>query len=132
MHCYGNILYFSTSLLEETRSGGSVVYYRPEWVYFWVYFVGMNGIWFVVPGCKFVILYSCVFESRREYSMRGLRWEAGSDGSVHCEGKDLLVSTWLMIITDCLYQSIQATATSFQSQKAPEKAIKSNGYIKTA
>lgn len=59
MHCYGNILYFSTSLLEEGKSG--IVYYRPEWLYFWVYFVGMNGIWFVVPGCKYIIPHSACY-----------------------------------------------------------------------
>lgn len=30
-------------------------YYRPEPFYFWVYFVGMNAIWFVVPACKYIV-----------------------------------------------------------------------------
>lgn len=60
MHCYGNLLYFTTCLLAESYSGKS--HYRPEMLYFWIYFAGMNGIWFVVPGCEFSLLssYSCL------------------------------------------------------------------------
>lgn len=47
---YGNLLYFSTSLYEDFIFGKQ--YYRPEPFYFWVYFVGMNAIWLVVPGCE--------------------------------------------------------------------------------
>ena len=49
---YGNLLYFSTSLVEDFYHAKS--FYRPEGFYFWVYFVGMNGIWLVIPGCEFL------------------------------------------------------------------------------
>lgn len=40
---YGDALYFATCFYE----GG--VHTRPEPLYFWFYFVGMNGVWVVVP-----------------------------------------------------------------------------------
>lgn len=49
-HVYGNLIYLSTSVLDDVM--GNVVYYRPEALYFWGYFVGCNGIWLVVPGCE--------------------------------------------------------------------------------
>lgn len=47
---YGNLLYLTTSLLDEYVTGRR--YYRPEPLYFWAYFVLMNSIWLFVPGCK--------------------------------------------------------------------------------
>jgi cholestenol Delta-isomerase len=47
---YGDFLYFATSLLEEVERG--VSYSRPEALYFWGYFVGMNTFWIVIPLCK--------------------------------------------------------------------------------
>lgn len=47
---YGNVLYLVTSLLDEYTTGRK--YYRPEPLYFWVYFVSMNSIWLFIPGCK--------------------------------------------------------------------------------
>ncbi|NXK54578.1 EBP isomerase, partial [Chauna torquata] len=41
---YGDVLYFAT----EARAGWSHSDPRP--FYFWVYFVGLNGIWVLVPG----------------------------------------------------------------------------------
>uniref|UniRef100_A0A803YEB0 EXPERA domain-containing protein n=1 Tax=Meleagris gallopavo TaxID=9103 RepID=A0A803YEB0_MELGA len=41
---YGDILYFAT----EARAGWTHSDPRP--LYFWVYFVGLNGIWVVVPA----------------------------------------------------------------------------------
>ncbi|NWJ06385.1 EBP isomerase, partial [Crypturellus undulatus] len=41
---YGDVLYFWT----EARAGWSHSDPRP--LYFWGYFVGLNGIWLVVPG----------------------------------------------------------------------------------
>jgi len=50
-HIYGNLIYLSTSALDDLL--GKTIYYRPEPLYFWGYFVGCNGIWLVVPGCEF-------------------------------------------------------------------------------
>lgn len=52
---YGNLLYLVTSLLDEYTTGKR--YYRPEPLYFWVYFVLMNSIWLFVPGCKYQSKY---------------------------------------------------------------------------
>ncbi|NXC48443.1 EBP isomerase, partial [Penelope pileata] len=41
---YGDILYFAT----EAQAGWSHSDPRP--LYFWVYFVGLNGIWVLVPS----------------------------------------------------------------------------------
>lgn len=49
-HVYGDVLYYSTSLVDLYAKG--VSYCRPEAYYFWVYYFGMNFIWIVVPACK--------------------------------------------------------------------------------
>jgi cholestenol delta-isomerase len=49
-HLYSNLVYFATSLYDDYILGKK--YYRPEPVYFWAYFVGMNAIWLVVPARK--------------------------------------------------------------------------------
>ncbi|NWV24931.1 EBP isomerase, partial [Origma solitaria] len=41
---YGDILYFAT----EARAGWT--HSDPQPLYFWGYFVGLNGIWVLVPG----------------------------------------------------------------------------------
>lgn len=41
---YGDVLYFGTCL-----HGGVHRHSRPEWLYFWFYFVIINGIWIAVP-----------------------------------------------------------------------------------
>lgn len=46
-HLYGVVLYYSTSLTELYFNG--VSHSRPEFLYFWVYYVGFNGPWVVVP-----------------------------------------------------------------------------------
>ncbi|KAH8673963.1 Emopamil binding protein-domain-containing protein [Xylariales sp. PMI_506] len=46
-HLYGVALYYSTSLVETYFTGRS--HSRPEFVYFWVYYVGFNLPWVVVP-----------------------------------------------------------------------------------
>lgn len=49
---YGDVLYFGTCL----HGGGDVglkafgAHSRPEPLYFWFYFVVINGVWIVVPG----------------------------------------------------------------------------------
>ncbi|KAK9792694.1 hypothetical protein WJX73_002670 [Symbiochloris irregularis] len=41
---YGDVLYFATCYLE------GFVHSRPEFLYFWVYFVIVNSIWIVIPS----------------------------------------------------------------------------------
>ncbi|NXR99858.1 EBP isomerase, partial [Oxylabes madagascariensis] len=48
---YGDILYFAT----EARAGWTHSDPRP--LYFWGYFVGLNGLWLLVPGL--LLLDSC-------------------------------------------------------------------------
>ena len=50
-HLYGVAIYYSTSLAEFYANGK--LYSRPEFLYFWVYFVGFNMPWVVVPASKF-------------------------------------------------------------------------------
>lgn len=47
-HLYGVALYYSTSLTEYYLNG--VSHSRPEFLYFWVYYVGFNIPWVVVPA----------------------------------------------------------------------------------
>lgn len=47
---YGDVLYYVTSAFDHYVMG--VTYSRPEAFYFWFYFVFMNFIWIVIPGCK--------------------------------------------------------------------------------
>lgn len=46
-HLYGDLLYISTSLLDLYQRG--ISYSRPEPLYFWFYFLFLNGIWLVIP-----------------------------------------------------------------------------------
>jgi len=46
---YGDVLYFGTCYLEE------FVHSRPEWMYFWFYFVIVNSIWIVIPALVIVV-----------------------------------------------------------------------------
>lgn len=50
-HLYGVALYYATSLVEMHFSGLS--HSRPEFMYFWVYYVGFNLPWAIIPACKF-------------------------------------------------------------------------------
>ncbi|KXT18547.1 hypothetical protein AC579_2275 [Pseudocercospora musae] len=45
---YGDALYYATSFFDHWVHG--TVYYRPEPVYFWFYFVLMNFFWILIPG----------------------------------------------------------------------------------
>lgn len=47
---YGDLLYFATSLFDEYYYG--ISYSRPEYYYYWGYYVFMNFIWIVIPGGK--------------------------------------------------------------------------------
>ncbi|KAK9414171.1 putative Emopamil binding protein-domain-containing protein [Seiridium unicorne] len=52
-HLYGVALYYATSLVETHFTGRA--HSRPEFLYFWVYYVGFNFPWVVVPA---FLLYS--------------------------------------------------------------------------
>ncbi|KAK2062469.1 emopamil binding protein [Colletotrichum caudatum] len=54
-HLYSVVLYYSTSLTELYLNG--VSHSRPEFLYFWVYYVAFNAPWVVVPA---VILFQSV------------------------------------------------------------------------
>lgn len=47
-HLYGVALYFTTCYAQERFTGA--VYSRSEFQYFWVYYVGFNAPWVVVPA----------------------------------------------------------------------------------
>lgn len=47
-HLYGVALYYSTCYVNEKYKG--LVYSRPEFLYFWVYYVGFNAPWVFVPA----------------------------------------------------------------------------------
>ena len=49
-HLYGVALYYSTSLVDELYKG--ISYSRPEFRYYWVYYLGMNLPWAVVPASR--------------------------------------------------------------------------------
>ncbi len=45
-HIYGNALYYGTTIIQGCPDS------RPEFLYFWIYFVGLNGLWLVTPVGK--------------------------------------------------------------------------------
>lgn len=47
-HLYGVALYYGTVFVEVALHG--ISYYRPEFLYVWVYFIGMNAPWVFVPA----------------------------------------------------------------------------------
>ncbi|OTA66605.1 EBP-domain-containing protein [Hypoxylon sp. EC38] len=54
-HLYGVALYYSTTLCETYFTGRS--HSRPEFLYFWVYLVGFNLPWAIIPA---ILLYDSV------------------------------------------------------------------------
>ena len=56
-HLYGVVLYYGTCGFAEHMSGLS--YSRPEAVYYWGYYVGMNAPWVVVPCGMFSRSFAC-------------------------------------------------------------------------
>lgn len=50
-HLYSDTLYYVTSLIDFYIKG--IDHCRPEPFYFWVYYVGMNAAWIVVPLGRF-------------------------------------------------------------------------------
>ncbi len=57
-HLYGVVLYYGTCGFVEHMHGLS--YSRPEGVYYWGYYVGMNAPWVVVPCGMFLFFSSFV------------------------------------------------------------------------
>ncbi|KAM0474382.1 hypothetical protein ACHAPX_007719 [Trichoderma viride] len=49
-HLYGVALYYATNWAEQRFHG--VSYSRPEFLYFWVYYVGFNAPWAIIPFCE--------------------------------------------------------------------------------
>ena len=49
-HMYGVALYYGTCHFDFVFKG--VSHSRPEFLYYWVYYVGMNAPWVVVPSSK--------------------------------------------------------------------------------
>ncbi|KAK7733889.1 hypothetical protein SLS53_008039 [Cytospora paraplurivora] len=47
-HLYGVALYYSTCYVNEKYRG--LVYGRPEFLYYWIYYVGFNAPWVIVPA----------------------------------------------------------------------------------
>ncbi|KZZ89719.1 emopamil binding protein [Moelleriella libera RCEF 2490] len=55
-HLYGVALYYATNWAERQISG--TLYSRPEFLYYWVYYIGLNAPWAVVPfGMPFTLLF---------------------------------------------------------------------------
>jgi len=51
---YGDVLYYYTCILE------GAVHTRPEFLYFWFYFVILNAVWIVVPSIAIAFAWSKV------------------------------------------------------------------------
>lgn len=51
-HLYGVVLYFATSTAEQYYHGSNG-HSRPEFQYFWLYYVGFNLPWVIVPAREF-------------------------------------------------------------------------------
>jgi cholestenol delta-isomerase len=62
-HLYGVALYYATNWAEARFSGAS--YSRPEFLYYWVYYVGFNLPWAVVP---LVLLYDSFCQLERAFA----------------------------------------------------------------
>ena len=51
-HIYGCVLYFATATVDSYSKDTS--HGRPELIYFWIYYFGMNFVFIVIPGSKFI------------------------------------------------------------------------------
>ncbi|KAI1131622.1 Emopamil binding protein-domain-containing protein [Nemania abortiva] len=76
-HLYGVALYYATSQCEFYFTGRS--HSRPEFLYFWVYYVGFNLPWAIVPA--FLLLDSVKTVTRAVSALD----EADADGSARGE-----------------------------------------------
>lgn len=64
MHLFSVALYYGMCFVSESVNGYG--YSRPEFLYYWVYFVGFNAPWVVVPVCKYNILFSFSYLSESD------------------------------------------------------------------
>ncbi|KAL7930965.1 Emopamil-binding protein [Trichoderma chlorosporum] len=62
-HLYGVALYYATNWAEQRFHG--VSYSRPEFLYFWIYYVGFNAPWAVVPFFLLADSYSRIVTAFR-------------------------------------------------------------------
>lgn len=52
-HIYGNALYYGTTIIQGCPDS------RPEFLYFWVYFLGLNGLWLITPIGELILPQCC-------------------------------------------------------------------------
>ncbi|PSR83642.1 Emopamil binding protein-domain-containing protein [Coniella lustricola] len=81
-HLYGVALYYSTCYAQEQLNG--VAYSRPEFQYYWVYYVGFNAPWVIVPAGVFSRF---PFLSCSPSSCRGCwrdEWSLGESANAVC------------------------------------------------
>lgn len=50
---YGLVLYYLIPIVDEWVGGASKAVSRPEWIYYWGEFIGLNAPWAIVPACPF-------------------------------------------------------------------------------
>jgi hypothetical protein len=56
---YGVLLYFGTEFRNERITGDSAS--LPDFLFYWVYYVGFNAVWAFIPACKSLSLgFHCV------------------------------------------------------------------------
>ncbi|GKT53904.1 emopamil binding protein [Colletotrichum tofieldiae] len=67
-HLYGVVLYYSTSLTEFYFNG--VSHSRPDFLYFWVYYVGFNAPWVAVPA---ILLFQSVVHIKNGLESRHVK-----------------------------------------------------------
>ncbi|KAK1773398.1 Emopamil binding protein-domain-containing protein [Copromyces sp. CBS 386.78] len=63
-HLYGVALYFGTCFFQEKFRG--ISYSRPETLYYWVYYAGMNAPWVIVPA---ILLFQSTRTIRQSLSV---------------------------------------------------------------
>lgn len=51
-HLYGVALYYGTCFFEYHYKG--ISHSRPEFLYYWVYYLGLNAAWVVVPAGEYL------------------------------------------------------------------------------
>ncbi|ODA82594.1 hypothetical protein RJ55_01101 [Drechmeria coniospora] len=68
-HLYGVALYYATSWTDYRFHGTE--HSRPEFLYYWVYYIGFNLPWVIVPA---VLLYDSFIQSANAFAALG-RWE---------------------------------------------------------
>lgn len=80
-HLYGVALYYGTCTFAEHMRG--TVFCRPEAVYYWGYYVGMNAPWVVVPASEFLLF---LLERSEGWEVRHILTLIGSTTVAKCAG----------------------------------------------